>query len=149
MSTYYPDHPSNTPSTLDSAVIKGVTLNVSSIETLYCLDSDHLPVLLKMGTAAGGSPRPTIKITNWNGVSAALEEIDTLSLNSIPDDMNKTDEIDSVIGALTNHARTVVGNNVREVPAFSNHRKYPADVLESLKEKHSFAPRKRISYCRV
>ncbi|GBP22277.1 hypothetical protein EVAR_22563_1 [Eumeta japonica] len=65
---------SNKPSTLAFGVIKGVALNVSCIKTLYCFDSDHFPVLLRMGPLTDGSPNPTIKITNWNRVSTALKE---------------------------------------------------------------------------
>ncbi|GBP27747.1 hypothetical protein EVAR_82796_1 [Eumeta japonica] len=41
-------------------------------------------------------------------MSTALEKIDTPNLNSIPNDIASTDEIDLAIGALTNHVRTVV-----------------------------------------
>ncbi|GBP61167.1 hypothetical protein EVAR_28375_1 [Eumeta japonica] len=56
----------------------------------------------------GGRPIPFRKITNWKRVSTALEKIDTPNLNSIPNDIASTDEIDLAIGALTNHVRTVV-----------------------------------------
>ncbi|GBP53041.1 hypothetical protein EVAR_43326_1 [Eumeta japonica] len=48
----------------------------------------------------------------------------------ITDDIRTTDEIDSAIGALTNHVRTVVEKSGREVPASSDRRRLPADVLE-------------------
>ncbi|GBP68400.1 hypothetical protein EVAR_38636_1 [Eumeta japonica] len=47
-------------------------------------------------------------ITNWQKISTVLEEIDILILNSIPSDIVLTDDIDSAIGVLTNHIKTVV-----------------------------------------
>ncbi|GBP32174.1 hypothetical protein EVAR_80942_1 [Eumeta japonica] len=64
---------------------------------------------------------PIMKITNWTKESTAHKEISTPSLNNIPNHINTTDEIDSAIGALTNHVRTVVEYNAREVPASLDH----------------------------
>ncbi|GBP20896.1 hypothetical protein EVAR_80715_1 [Eumeta japonica] len=127
---------SHRPSTIDIALTKGVALNFNSIETIHGLTSDHRPVILKMGPADGGRPIPIRKITNWKRVSTALEKIDTPNLNSIPNDIASTDEIDLAIGALTNHVRTVVGDNVRKFSAFSDHRKLTADVLELVRAKN-------------
>ncbi|GBP13459.1 hypothetical protein EVAR_4213_1 [Eumeta japonica] len=102
-----------------------------------------------MGPHAGGSPKPTIKITNWNRVSTALEEIHTLSLNSIPVDINTIDEINSAIGALTNRVRTVVGNNVWEVPEFSPPEAFYRCSRIDKSEKRGFAPLERLSYYKV
>ncbi|GBP95558.1 Probable RNA-directed DNA polymerase from transposon BS [Eumeta japonica] len=46
--THLPANVRHRPEILDLAVLKGVVLNLSSIETLHCLGSDHLPVLLKL-----------------------------------------------------------------------------------------------------
>ncbi|GBP31698.1 hypothetical protein EVAR_4933_1 [Eumeta japonica] len=89
-----------------------------------------------MGPSAGGSLDPTIKITNWNKVSTALVEIYTPFLNSIIDDINTPNEINSDIGALSNHVRTAVGKNMWELQAFLDHRKLPADVLELITAKN-------------
>ncbi|GBP73828.1 Probable RNA-directed DNA polymerase from transposon BS [Eumeta japonica] len=40
-------------------------------------------------------------------------------------------------GALTNHIRTVIVNNLREVPASSDHWKFPADVHELIRAKNA------------
>ncbi|GBO98597.1 Probable RNA-directed DNA polymerase from transposon X-element [Eumeta japonica] len=89
-----------------------------------------------MGPPDGGRPNPTRKITDWKRVSTALEKIDTPPLNSIPDNIRTTDEIDSAIGALTNHIRTVVEKCEREVPASSDRRKFPPDILELIRAKN-------------
>ncbi|GBP00463.1 Probable RNA-directed DNA polymerase from transposon BS [Eumeta japonica] len=68
---------------------------------------------------------------------------DTTALNSIPEDISTTDEIDSAIGALTNHVRKVVEKSEWEVPASLEHRKLLADVLELMRSKD--APLRRPS----
>ncbi|GBP90343.1 Probable RNA-directed DNA polymerase from transposon X-element [Eumeta japonica] len=147
--THFPHNVTHRPSTIDIALTKGVALNLNQIETLHKLTSDHRPVLLKMGPPDGGRPNPTRKITDWKRVSTALEKIDTPPLNSIPDNIRTTDEIDSAIGALTNHIRTVVEKCEREVPASSDRRKFPPDILELIRAKNSFEPRERISHSRI
>ncbi|GBP10396.1 Probable RNA-directed DNA polymerase from transposon BS [Eumeta japonica] len=98
----------------------------------------------------GGRPIPIRKITNWKRVSTALEEIDTPNLNSILNDIASTHEIDFPIGALTNDIRTMVEESEREVPASSDRRKFPPDILELIRAKNAvFAPRERISHSRV
>ncbi|GBP23111.1 Probable RNA-directed DNA polymerase from transposon BS [Eumeta japonica] len=90
-----------------------------------------------MGPPDGGRPIPIRKITNWKRVSTALEKIDTPNLNSIPNDIASTDEINFAIGALTNHVRTVVEESEREVPASSDRRKFPPDILELIRAKNA------------
>ncbi|GBP65550.1 hypothetical protein EVAR_87526_1 [Eumeta japonica] len=118
------------PSTLHIALTKGVALNLNCIETLHCLLSDHRPVLLKMDPSDGESSNTTLKITDWKRVPTALEKIDTPSLKSILYDISTTDEIDSAKDARTNHVRTVVEKSRRDVPASSDRRRLPADVLK-------------------
>ncbi|GBP89076.1 hypothetical protein EVAR_64712_1 [Eumeta japonica] len=87
-----------------------------------------------MGPPDGGRPNPTRKITDWKECRPRLK-IDTPPLNSIPDNIRTTDEIDSAIGALTNHIRTVEKCE-REVPASSDRRKFPPDILELIRAKN-------------
>ncbi|GBP67634.1 Probable RNA-directed DNA polymerase from transposon BS [Eumeta japonica] len=89
-----------------------------------------------MGPPDGGRPISTIKITDWKRVSTAFEKIDTPPLNSIPDDIRTTEQIDHAIGALTSHVRTVVKRCEREVPASSDRRKFPPDILELIRAKN-------------
>ncbi|GBP36140.1 RNA-directed DNA polymerase from mobile element jockey [Eumeta japonica] len=135
--TYFPHTVTSRPSTLDIAITKGVALNLNSIETLHCLLSNHRPVLLKMGPPNGGRPMPTIKITDCKIVSTAFEKIDTPPLNSIPDDIRTIEEIDHAIGALTSHVRTLVEKCEWEVPASSDHRKLPPDILQLIRAKNA------------
>ncbi|GBP24336.1 hypothetical protein EVAR_9434_1 [Eumeta japonica] len=90
-----------------------------------------------MGPLDGGRSISLIKITDWKKVSTAFEKINTPPLNSIPDDIRTTEEIDHAIGALTNHVRTVVEKWERKVPASSDRRKYPPDILELIRTKNA------------
>ncbi|GBP09547.1 hypothetical protein EVAR_91261_1 [Eumeta japonica] len=84
--------------------------------------------IVKMGPPDGGRPIPTIKITDWKKVSTAFEK-STPPLNSIPDDIRTTEQIDHAIGALTSHVRTVVKRCEREVPASSDRRSFRLTFL--------------------
>ncbi|GBP44055.1 Probable RNA-directed DNA polymerase from transposon BS [Eumeta japonica] len=135
--THYPNDVNRRPDILDIALWKGVALKLSCIETLQCLNSDHRPVLMRLGSLTVDCP-PTIKaITNWQKVSTALEEIDTPILNNIPNDIVSTDDIDNAIGALTNHIRTVVDGSSRTVPANSDRKELPIDVKELIRAKNA------------
>ncbi|GBP09468.1 hypothetical protein EVAR_76496_1 [Eumeta japonica] len=90
-----------------------------------------------MGPPDGGRPISNIKITDWKRVSTAFEKIDTPPHNRIPDDIITIEEIDHVIGALTSHVRTVVEKCERKVPASSDRRKFPPDILELIKAKNA------------
>ncbi|GBP66103.1 RNA-directed DNA polymerase from mobile element jockey [Eumeta japonica] len=45
--THYPNDVNRRPDILDIALLKGVALKLSCIETLQCLNSDHRPVLMR------------------------------------------------------------------------------------------------------
>ncbi|GBP11394.1 Probable RNA-directed DNA polymerase from transposon BS [Eumeta japonica] len=70
-------------------------------------------------------------------VSAAPEEINTPILNSIPNDIVSIDDIDNAIGALTDHITTVVESSSRTVPAKSDRRELPRDVIELIRDKNA------------
>ncbi|GBP02278.1 Probable RNA-directed DNA polymerase from transposon X-element [Eumeta japonica] len=134
--TYLPANVRHRPNILDLAILKGVVLSLNSIETVHCLGSDHLPVLLKLGSSTGENPNIATKtIIDWKRVSTALEEVDTPNLNVIPDDIVSNNDIDTAIGALTKHIRSVVKRCQRKVPANSDRRGLPADVRELIRAK--------------
>ncbi|GBP03253.1 hypothetical protein EVAR_2672_1 [Eumeta japonica] len=80
-------------------------------------------------------PISTSKITDWKRVSTAFEKIDTPPLSTIPDHIRTIEEIDHAIGALTSHVRTVIEKCERKVPASSDRRKFPPDILELIRAK--------------
>ncbi|GBP91398.1 RNA-directed DNA polymerase from mobile element jockey [Eumeta japonica] len=51
--THLPANIRYRPETLDLIILKGMVLNQISIETLYCLSLDDLPILLKLGSFTG------------------------------------------------------------------------------------------------
>ncbi|GBP94475.1 RNA-directed DNA polymerase from mobile element jockey [Eumeta japonica] len=57
--TYFPNNVRNRPDILDIALMRRVALNVRCIETLQNLNSDHRPVLLKIGPPDGEQPPKT------------------------------------------------------------------------------------------
>ncbi|GBP53022.1 hypothetical protein EVAR_80984_1 [Eumeta japonica] len=85
------------------------------------------------------------KITDWKRVSTALEEVDTSILNAVPDDIVSNKDIDTAIGAPTNHFGTVVVNCQRKVPVKSTRRSLPADVRELIRIKNA-AQRRASAY---
>ncbi|GBP37937.1 hypothetical protein EVAR_84923_1 [Eumeta japonica] len=103
----FPHVVTHRPSTIDIALTKGVALNFNSIETIHGLTSDHRPVILKWDLPTAGGLFPSAKLLIGKECRPRLK-IDTPNLNSIPNDIASTDEIDFAIGALTNHVRTVV-----------------------------------------
>ncbi|GBP63899.1 Probable RNA-directed DNA polymerase from transposon BS [Eumeta japonica] len=135
--THYPDDLVSRLSITDIAITKGVALNVNCIEPIHRFVSDHRPVLLRMGPPTGGCLKPMIRIIEWKRVSAVLEEVDTPALNNIPDIIETTHKIDSALGALTNHIRTLVKRCSRVVPASVDRRKLPTDALELLTAKNA------------
>ncbi|GBP28468.1 hypothetical protein EVAR_93415_1 [Eumeta japonica] len=117
-----------------SALVEDITTIMYILQVVRsakCPNSDHRSLLIRLGSLIADCPPLTKTITNWQKVSAALEEIDTPILNSIPNDIVSTDDIDNAIGALTDDIRTVVESSSRTVPAKSDRRKLPRDVRTS------------------
>ncbi|GBP54973.1 hypothetical protein EVAR_50418_1 [Eumeta japonica] len=82
----------------------------------------------------------------------ALEEVDTLALNNIPDIIKITDKIDSDKGALSNSVRTEVENNERTVSVSPDHRNLSAEIISSLSVNwlgSIFTPQRRYRYCKI
>ncbi|GBP70802.1 hypothetical protein EVAR_52929_1 [Eumeta japonica] len=58
-------------------------------------------------------------------------------VDHIRNDIVSTDDIDNAIGALANHIRTVVESSSRTVPAKSDRRELPGDVIELIRDKNA------------
>ncbi|GBP52355.1 hypothetical protein EVAR_37742_1 [Eumeta japonica] len=114
---HFADNDNHRPDILDIVLLKGAALKVSCIEPLQFLNSDHRHVLMRLGSLTKDCPPLVKTITNWQEVSTELKEIDTSILNSIPNDIVSTDDIDNAIDVLTDHVRTVVDDSSRIVPA--------------------------------
>ncbi|GBP39666.1 RNA-directed DNA polymerase from mobile element jockey [Eumeta japonica] len=145
--THYLNDVNRRPDILDIALMKGVALKLSCVEPLKCINSNHRPVLMRLGSPSWDCPPAVKTMTNWQKVSTVLEEIDTPILNSIPNDIVSTDDIGNVIGTLTNHIRTVVDDSSRTVSANSVRKELPRNVKKTDKgKKRCFAPSEQIPY---
>ncbi|GBP07435.1 Probable RNA-directed DNA polymerase from transposon X-element [Eumeta japonica] len=135
--THYSNDNNRRPDILNIALMKGVSLKLNCIEPLQCLNSDHRPVLKRLGSLTGDYPTSVNTITNWQKVPTVLEEIDTPILNSIPNDVISTDDIDNAIDGLTNHIRTVVHDSSRTVPTNSDRKELPRDVKKLIRAQNA------------
>ncbi|GBP86426.1 hypothetical protein EVAR_61125_1 [Eumeta japonica] len=125
--TCYHNNAKYRPDILDISLMKGVVLKLSCNETLQCLNADHRPVLVRLGSLAGDCPPPTKTIISWKKMSVSLEKTDTPILYNIPNDIASTDDIDNSAGVPTSHIRIVVENSSRTVPTKSGRRELPRD----------------------
>ncbi|GBP70390.1 hypothetical protein EVAR_45657_1 [Eumeta japonica] len=92
---------------------------------------------MRLGSLIGDCP-PSIKSVTINRrCRPCLRKSTTPILNSIPNDIISTDDIDNVVRALTNHIRTVVENSSKVVLAKSDRRELPGDVSEIISYKNA------------
>ncbi|GBP22521.1 Probable RNA-directed DNA polymerase from transposon X-element [Eumeta japonica] len=82
---HYPSNDNYRPDILDIALMRGVVLEVSCIATLQCLSSDHLPVLMNLGSLTGNSP-PIKKTITSRSLRVVPENSDRTEL---PRDVSK------------------------------------------------------------
>ncbi|GBP59900.1 RNA-directed DNA polymerase from mobile element jockey [Eumeta japonica] len=83
--TYLPANVRHRPNILDLAILKGVVLSLNSIETVHCLGSDHLPVLLKLGSSTGENPNIATKtIIDWKRVHRSSYQTHKISGQAMP-----------------------------------------------------------------
>ncbi|GBP07932.1 hypothetical protein EVAR_77028_1 [Eumeta japonica] len=111
--TYLPANVRHRPNILDLAILKGGTKSELT-ETVHCLGSDHSTRTAQTRLLHRRHP----------------------NLNVIPDDIVSNNDIDTAIGALTKHIRSVKGCQ-RKVPANSDRRGLPADVRELIRAKNA------------
>ncbi|GBP97817.1 hypothetical protein EVAR_80951_1 [Eumeta japonica] len=104
---------------------------------------DHRPVLLKWSSRRREACFHRQNYRLEKSVDR-VRKIDTPPLNSIADDISTIEQIDHAIGAFTSHVRTVVEKCEQEVPASSDRRKFPPDILELIRAKTQLAARAHI-----
>ena len=137
--THYPDNPGHSPDVLDFALMKGVTLNLRSIEPLDDLSSDHRPVSLILGPQ-DPLPTPSPKtFTNWKGFKQSLTPAmippdSPLALS--PDYFDSTDKIDDAVNSLTLLVQSALKDNEKAAP--DDHRqKLPLHVRNLIRAKNA------------
>ncbi|XP_052744245.1 probable RNA-directed DNA polymerase from transposon BS [Bicyclus anynana] len=121
--TRYPrltDTRNQTPSVLDLALLKNITLEVSPLEVFSDLasDSDHRPVILQLGPPPSTTP-PTKTIINYGRLSERLKSLASQHLDKIPDEIETLGEALAASSNLNGHIREAIKDCTKEVPAFS------------------------------
>ncbi|GBP69964.1 hypothetical protein EVAR_85732_1 [Eumeta japonica] len=94
---------------LPVAIAGRITQRIMESARLHpnCLNSDHRPVLMRLGSLTGDYPLLNKTITNWQKMLTVLEEIDIPILNNIPNDILSTDDIDNAIAKALKTKRAV------------------------------------------
>ncbi|GBP46754.1 RNA-directed DNA polymerase from mobile element jockey [Eumeta japonica] len=131
-STHFPDKDRDTPDVLYIALMKDIDLNFCCIE-IQCLISDRHPIFTKLRPICDNCPSDYKIITDWKKVSVALEEVDTPTLNKIPNDIESIYDINNAISALISHVTIVVGNSSRKFSVNYDDRKLPAYIRNPIR----------------
>lgn len=137
--THYPDTATSRPDVLDFALVKGVSLNLRSIEALDDLGSDHRPVSLVLGTTDPLSPPLPKTFTKWEGFKesmAATMDAPDSPLAFPPDYFDSTVKIDDAVNSLTAHIQSALKDNERVVTV-DKRRRLPLDVSNLIKAKNA------------
>lgn len=135
--THFPFTLGHTPDILDIALLKNINLRLCSIEVIHELQSDHRPVLLKLGPPTDTPPRRKT-IVDWNKLEESLKSTRSEQLDEIPDNITTIEDVNVAIDALTRHTRAVVADCTRQVPATDDRRwNLPPEVRELLRAKNA------------
>lgn len=135
--TRFPGNPNHRPEILDIALLKGVALRLSSITVLHELDSDHRPVLMRLGPDPTTDLTPTKTIVDWKRLGASLQAANSPDLDKIPDHIQTSEDVTLAIDALTSHLRTVIGDSSKQVPAVDDRWALPEDVRRMMNAKNA------------
>ena len=127
--THY--HYNGTGDVLDIAVLKDITLSINSLEVIYELDSDHRPVILKLGPCEERVDNKLI--TDWDRVATALE----CPIDNLPTDIHSRTEAEAAISCLVSHIDSAISNSTREVSVSSSRRKLPDDIRELMRQRNA------------
>lgn len=135
--THYSFNINCRPDILDIALLRNVALRLHSVEVLHELDSDHRPVVLKLGSPPNSQPR-TRSIIDWKAFGKSVEKTDVPLLNSIPDVITTKDETDKAIDCFTSHLRSIACEASKEVPAEDYQRwALPEHLRELMRQKNA------------
>lgn len=138
--THYPFNVAHRPDILDFALLKNTALRLRSIEVLHELDSDHRPVLLKLGPPSDTSP-PTKTVVEWHKLEKALKSIHSPDLDRIPDDIRSPLDVATAIDSLTSHVTAAVRASSKQVPVAADRRSALPDEVRRLLTESNAATR--------
>lgn len=136
--THYPRILHHQPDVLDFALLRNISLPVREIAVKHELNSDHRPVILRLGSV--NSDSSLLKtVTDWDYLHSRLQRTtESPELERIPPVIRSKADIDVAIDAFSNHLQLVVKDSSRQVPATDNHRwKLPEDMKALLRAKNA------------
>ncbi|TLO84139.1 hypothetical protein FEG28_18965, partial [Acinetobacter baumannii] len=136
--THYPLNIAHRPDILDIALLKNVTLRLHSIEVVSELDSDHRPVVMKLGRAPDSVP-VTRTVVDWHTLGISLAESDPPSLPFNPDSIPSPQDTAEAIDILTSHITSTLDRSSKQVVAedFLHRFKLSDDIRELLRAKNA------------
>ncbi|TLO72043.1 hypothetical protein FEG37_18420, partial [Acinetobacter baumannii] len=136
--THYPLNIAHRPDILDIALLKNVTLRLHSIEVVSELDSDHRPVVMKLGRAPDSVP-VTRTVVDWHTLGISLAESDPPSLPFSPDSTPSPQDTAEAIDILTSHITSTLDRSSKQVVAedFLHRFKLSDDIRELLRAKNA------------
>lgn len=122
---------------LDLALLRNVSLRMQSIVVMQELDSDHRPVIMRLGSPPVDSP-PTKTVVQWYKLESALKNIHSPHLEKIPDDISSVDDIAIAVDSLTSHVQSAISESSKQVPAANDRRwDLPDDIRRLITEKNA------------
>ncbi|CAH2108991.1 unnamed protein product [Euphydryas editha] len=136
--TRFPFRNSNDrPDVLDIAILRGVTLQLRTIETLSELDSDHRPVLIKLGPDTELT-HPTKIVVDWKKLDTELQSTDSFTLNRIPDTIDTVDAAIAAADNLTSFIKDKIDGCSREIPIRPGARwELPEELKDLIRRKNA------------
>ncbi|GBP89928.1 RNA-directed DNA polymerase from mobile element jockey [Eumeta japonica] len=103
------------------------------VEVLYDMDTQHLPILITLGTTAHMTPaRPPTHRTDWDAFRSALEELHICKSFSCPE------EVDTAAQRLTEEVQAAYSAATTRLPAQKSRRwDLPPHLKLALQKKHN------------
>ncbi|CAG5100732.1 Similar to X-element\ORF2: Probable RNA-directed DNA polymerase from transposon X-element (Drosophila melanogaster) [Cotesia congregata] len=130
--THYPTN-NSTPTTIDIAVNKNVN-NVSDLQVLHELNSDHTPVVLKLGSQKRNSAKKTAynyTEAGWDMFRKHLDKKITLTST-----IKTKDELDQEVLKFTNDIRCSMDENIKKTTFKELRDKLPETILQMIKQRN-------------
>lgn len=130
------DHRNQRPNILDMALLRGVTLALRSVEVIHELDSDHRPVLFKLGPTQRTTQLK--KIVDWKKFNTTIQSTQSEYLTQIPDQIETASAAVAAASSLTNHIKSAIESSSREIPdTYQGRWELPEELRDLLRRKNA------------
>ncbi|CAH2049018.1 unnamed protein product, partial [Iphiclides podalirius] len=118
-------------------LFREVSLDIESIETIHELDSDHRPVLCKLGQNAGAVP-PTKSVVDWHRLEIKLKALDPQDLVDLPETIATFDDANRAIASFRETITSAVTDSERTVKLSGDRRfNFPPDLRLLIRQKNA------------